>query len=51
MLLKTIFYKFDMEKLNKPQRILPFFSAVGRAEFCKFEVDLILHINLKKNGV
>ena len=52
--LKTIFYKVDVEKLNKPQicRILPyFFQLLGRAEFFKFEVYFIFHINLKKNGV
>ena len=38
--LKPIFYKVDVEKLNRKF-----------AEFCKFEVYLIFHIKLKKNGV
>ena len=54
LLIKTIFLKVDLTSFYKPQIcwILPyFFQLLDRAEFCKFEVYLIFHINLKKNGV
>ena len=50
--LKTIFYKVDVEKLNKPLicTILPYFlQLLGGTEFRKFAVYLVFHIvHLKK---
>ena len=53
-ILKAIFYKVDVGKLNERQiwKILPyFFQLLGKVGFCKFAVYFIFHVNIKKNCV